>query len=470
MYKLLALTALSVPFVYADSVPMPKVTPVPVTAASRPFLGASNLLTPLDLSKTGYVEDEFIVIGTANVYDWPADGKLVVKTPNAPYGTRILVRHPADPAKFSGTAIVELPNTARRNDWTMMWGFSGDYFMEHGDAWVVMTLPGSSAGLRKFNPTRYADVSFASPGGSCGANNQPADLEDGLKWDALSQVAVALKGKAVLPAFNFRRVFMTTQGADIVTYINAIQPESKAYDGFMIKGPAAPSRINSCAQAIPRGDARIPLHDVGVPIVQVVPQGEVADSAANRRADGDFYRLYEISGATHIDKYAYRGMASVADQNATGSAAQGTPDWPFNARCEPEILMSTHPMLVYAFDMAFSNLDAWSRGTAAPKAPRIAIKDGALDRDEFGNGKGGVRNVYVDVPTASYFNTTPGPGTCRELGYDVGYDWQKLESLYGNYSNYAKKLNASVDQLVKDRWLTESDAKKIRVSAVTPKH
>jgi len=108
------------------------------------------------------------------------------------------------------------------------------------------------------------------------------------------------------------------------------------------------------------------------------------------------------------------------------------------------LLGYTHSMLVYAFDMAFANLDAWSRETPAPKAPRIAIKNGAIDRDEFGNGKGGVRDAYVEVPTASYF-TTPGPGTCRELGYDVGYDWQKLETLYGNYSNYAMKLNASPD-------------------------
>jgi hypothetical protein len=78
-----------------------------------------------------------------------------------------------------------------------------------------------------------------------------------------------------------------------------------------------------------------------------------------------------------------------------------------------------------------------------------------------------VRNVYVDVPTATYFTTTPGPGTCRELGYETPFDWQKMESVYGSYSNYAAKVNQSVDQMVKGRWLTETDAKHIRATVMT---
>src|ERR1700731_106529 len=70
---------------------VPKLTgPIPVTADSFPFLAANRVFQPLDLKKAGYVEEEFIVSGTSNVYDWAADGSLTVKTPNAPYSTRIL--------------------------------------------------------------------------------------------------------------------------------------------------------------------------------------------------------------------------------------------------------------------------------------------------------------------------------------------------------------------------------------------
>ncbi len=164
MKKLLALTASFAAFALAQSVPIPKVTPVPTTATSYPFLAASHNLAPIDLAKAGYVEEEFIVSGNANVYDWGADGKLNVKAANNPYATRILVRRPADPARFSGTALIELPNTARRADWAMMWGYTEEYLLEHGDAWVLVTMPGSMGGVKKFNSTRYADLSYANPG------------------------------------------------------------------------------------------------------------------------------------------------------------------------------------------------------------------------------------------------------------------------------------------------------------------
>src|SRR6185436_14049350 len=112
-------------------VPIPKVAgPLPVTADSYPFMAANRIQTSIDVAKLGYVEEEFLVSGTANVYNWAVDGSVNVKTPNAPYTTRILVRRPADPARFSGNVIVELPNMARRFDWSMTWGLSHDYFLE----------------------------------------------------------------------------------------------------------------------------------------------------------------------------------------------------------------------------------------------------------------------------------------------------------------------------------------------------
>src|SRR5215472_6170700 len=206
-----------------NTAPVPKVTgPVPVTADSYPFM-ASNRTTPaFDLSKVGYVEEEFMVSGTANVYDWTSDGALNVKTPNAPYGTRILVRRPSNPARFSGTVIVELLFPARRFDWSMMWGFSHNYIIEHGDAWVGITLPSAADGLKKFNPTRYADVSFAnpSPNAPCAGaqNNAASATEDGLRWDMISQVGALLKSNFLKAQY----LFLTTQGADVATYANAV--------------------------------------------------------------------------------------------------------------------------------------------------------------------------------------------------------------------------------------------------------
>jgi hypothetical protein len=172
-----------------DVTPVPKVSgPVPISSDSVPFLAADRNLEPTDLKKRGYVEEEFIVTGTANVYDWAADGSLTVKTPNVPYGTRVLVRRPADPGRFSGDVVVEPLNTVRRNDWSWMWGYLGEQILQRGDAWVGITLPSSSQALKKFNAARYAAVSFPNPTPTpCttgGNNTAVSEIEDGLKWES----------------------------------------------------------------------------------------------------------------------------------------------------------------------------------------------------------------------------------------------------------------------------------------------
>ena len=90
-----------------STVPVPRVTgPSPATA--HIFGAAKSNLDPVDLAKAGYVEEEYFLSGTANVYDWNADGSLTVKGANNPYTTRIVVRRPAQAARFSGTVIVEI--------------------------------------------------------------------------------------------------------------------------------------------------------------------------------------------------------------------------------------------------------------------------------------------------------------------------------------------------------------------------
>jgi hypothetical protein len=465
-------------FVRAETVPVPKATPLGFTADSYAFNSASRDLQPLDLASRGYTEEEFILSGSANVYDWAADGSLTVKTPNAPYADRILVRRPSTRARFSGTVVVELMNNARRFDWPMMWGYSHDYFMEHGDAWVGITLPGAVQGLKKFNPTRYAAVSFANPGAPCasGGKNAAPDQEEGLRWDLFSQVAAALKSGAPgspMAGFKVERVFMTTQAGDIVTYINAVHPRATlangkpAFDGYMIKNPAGAVRISQCAPGPAQGDPRRVVKPVNVPIVAVVAQGEVIGNLASRRLDSDDpagrYRLYEIAGIAHIENYPYSALPSFADQITAVGAAQGTPDWPFNAKCEPEIPLGDNPLLKYSYDAAFLNLDQWMRkGMEPPKADRILVKDGAIVLDESGNGIGGVRSPFVDVPAATYYTTSSGPGTCAELGHAAPFDQARIKKLYPDAKEYSSKVAQSIDRMTKERFLTESDAKRLK--------
>jgi hypothetical protein len=457
--------------------------PIPVTADSYPFLDAGHSLVPYDLAKYGYVEQEFIVSGTANVYDWAADGALTVKTPNAPYAARILVRRPANAAKFSGAVVVEPLGAVRRFDWAIMYGYLNEHMMENGDAWVGITMPAASDALKKFNPTRYAAVNFANPnpGEACpGAKGGPAAMEEGLRWDMISQVGALLKSYSLagspFAGFGVEWLYMTSQFPDVVTYLDAIHAHARlangkpVYDGYLLRNPGAPSRISQCAPAPARNDPRSVVAKVDVPVIEVVAQGEVPDSIAQRRPDsdepGNKFRRYEVAGAAHIDRWAYdRGFPTFADQTASGGATQGTPEFPLNAKCDAPFSFSTDTRLKFVYDSTLVHLDAWARkGTPAPKAPPVEVKDGAVVMDAAGNGMGGVRSPWVDVPAATYFTGTT-PAACREFGHTIVFDEARMASLYGSEKNYQAKFDQSVDQLVKAGWFTASDGKKMKAEA-----
>lgn len=496
MHTLLkAALAVAIAFpVYAQSprpaaTPIPNFTgPIPVTATSYPLMAANRTLGAPDLPRLGFVEEEFIVSGKANVYDWLADGTLKVLAPDGKYATRILVRRPASAAKFSGNVVVEILNTARRYDWAMMWGYMHDGLIERGDAWIGVTMPGGIAGLTRFNPTRYPGLTFANPTPSApcpgGGANTASDSEEGLRWDMLSQVGALLKSSVPLrplASLRVQNVYMSTQNVDMVTYMNAIHPHAKlengkpVYDGYLMKSPLAPSKINRCATAPAKDDPRSIIRNVGVPVIGVAAQGEVLATSVFRRPDSDAmadaYRLYEIAGASHIDKSPYHSLPVFADQTASGGNVLGTPDWPFAAKCDPDIPLTELPLMTYVFDAAFVHLDQWVRkGTVPPHGAPIQLKNqgtanASVVLDQYGHGMGGVRSPYVDVPVATYFTNTNGPGTCPELGHKTLFDSTRFNALYGSPSMYARKVAQSVDALVRQRWLTPSDGKKIKAEA-----
>jgi hypothetical protein len=336
-------------------------------------------------------------------------------------------------------------------------------------------MPASVASMKKFDPAAYAALSFDNVTKVC-----PGEVEDGLRYDMISQVAAAIKSKQAgmpLANFNVGRVFLTTQDTGMVTYINAFHEKARleggkpTYDGYLIKVLNAPGNINSCAKALAANDPRRMLKAVDVPTITVVAQGEAEGMAWSRKPDSDEaigkHRRIEVAMASHIDKWAYTGLASFEEQTKVGSA-QGTPDWPFTARCDPEIVLQGEPLLRYSFNNAFALLDRWVRdGVAPPKVERMQLDaSGKLIVNQYGIGNGGVRSPYSDVPVARYLTASGGNGNCREFGSTHPLPWSELERLYGTHANYAQKVNAAVDRMVRERWITESDAKRVRASLI----
>ncbi len=54
---------------------------------------------------------------------------------------------------------------------------------------------------------------------------------------------------------HVQNVYMTTQNVDMITYMNAIHGQARlekgkpVYDGYLVKSPGSPSKINRCAMA-----------------------------------------------------------------------------------------------------------------------------------------------------------------------------------------------------------------------------
>jgi len=197
----------------AAATPIPKVTgPIAVTASSHPFGGAQWQLQPQDLADHGYVEEEYLVSGRANVYDWNADKKAVVRTPRAPYTTRMIVRWPIKRTRMSGTVVVEPLNPSNLFDLDIGWALSGDQFMRNGDVWVGFTSkPVAVRSLKTFDPARYGKLDWDNPLPLDDPRNcAQADIqtivdppeerrresEDGLVWDMISQVAAWARSTA----------------------------------------------------------------------------------------------------------------------------------------------------------------------------------------------------------------------------------------------------------------------------------
>jgi hypothetical protein len=474
----------------AVTIPVPQASgPVPVTAESHPFLSAMVSVPPVDLAARGYVEEEFFVSGTGNVYDWETDGSIKIRTSGLPYTTRILVRKPANAAGFSGTVLVDIGNRADGFDTIAVWGQLNDHLLSNGHAYVAVTaFSGNIGSLKIFDNKRYAGLSFPKPSEKCGSGtpardiyNRPAqffpEAEDGIRWDVMSQVGALLKSKSPsnpLAGYNVQYVYASMQsGGDLPTYVSAIAKNVKlengkpVYDAYLIKDSGAPGALNACSQRFAANDPRRIFRNVGVPVIQIHAQNAVAADIRRQDSDtpGDQFRRYELPGASHFDEVHFEYKPPVKDLMAAAVPMREYLAVP--NECEPRVPINDFPQ-PYLFAGAFANLDQWVRkGTPPPKGQPIEVKEGQRGavnfvNDDLGIVRGGVRTPWVDVPSGTFYPNMTGEGTCRNIGYWIPFSWPRLEAIYGSYANYSKKFLEAVDRTVKERWILPADGEKIK--------
>ncbi|MET0182342.1 MAG: alpha/beta hydrolase domain-containing protein [Caulobacterales bacterium] len=439
--------------------PLPTHLTPPPTGKGVAFLAAKNL-------DDNYSEKEFLLSGRANIYEYDAKGRIVIKAAAQPYTTRILVRYPSDAARYSGVTNVDFLHPEVGSE--SVWSFGRNYITRNNNAYVQITTSREArnpmvAGppltavsrIKAFDPERYAAIEFP---------------DGGLSWDIMSQVGRLIRTD---DALNPLRAYLPKQviaggwsGAGAVTlfYINdgfherARMPDgSDIFDAYLVGEPSWYPRINSSEK--PEND----LPDIH-PKQLVQPRGVPAISLYSMSVSGrgggmglgrlrpdsdapnDRYRIYMVGGASHVGRLAIAGLPGMVDPRLKYPIG----DFPLD----------------HYFNLTLDHLARWARGEyTPPRAEPLALDaEGLMSFDEHRNPVGGVRSVALDVPIASNF---PNSGSSSALAFSakVPFSREKLEALYGDEAGYVTRVVARAKELVSEGWLLQEDADEIVADA-----
>lgn len=472
--------------------------PVPNSAESQPY-GAANAQgapSAQDLSTIGYTEEEFFVSGRASEYRYDKDFNVIAGPADIPYTTRLLIRRPGDPQRFSG--IVHLENAHPLAGGHGMWSAAGRYMTSHGDAYALLmsgedalTRGGAIAPeraamraqlqgqqdlgivhvLQRFDPKRYAPLVWPDT--------------DAARWDAMAQTGAFLKSRdphGPMAGFAVKRIYAegwSFTGSLLRTFINEgfhdrarLADGRPIFDGYLI-GISSSTFVSGVISlttgtpTLPIGHPRRVTRAIDVPVIELMTENEAVTNTGPQAADIDTgfgrHRLYEVGGLTHGDGLAPPGRETTMRYQLQ---QRGLP-----ARTDTDACSMEHsdvPMGHLA-GAALANLDAWvTRGVPPPHAERLQLDPAthAVIRDEFGNARGGVRTAQLDVPLATY--AEPGAGSPESCRGPAGpfmrirrlpFDRAKVLSTYGSEAQFMQRFASRAHELVKQRWLLEDDAR-----------
>jgi hypothetical protein len=469
----------------AKLVATPRAKPIATSATNRPFLDSLRTGQPVLLQPAGYVETEYLVSGLANVYEWTGNEgtQLRTRATALPYATRMLVRRPADPRKFSGMVVVELLDAGDLYDRAPLWGLSSKQFIRRGDAWVGITVrPAGAASLRRFDPVRYGALSFAfAQPADCPQQDlraYPPNTEAGLAWDVIAQAGALLRSSSKenpLLDLNPRAVIAAGHGlgaAYVTTYANFVHAMLRRgdgtpiFDGFLAaEGAQSSVPINQCAPPLPAADPRRAVLPRDVPFVAVMTEADFNLAPTPHHADSDapedFFRLFEIPGASTLGGWP-AGMPAAADLNIAGFTA------PAADACREA--PGDFPTGL-AYNAIWQQYADWF-ASARPMATAMRIEtlaDGGPRRDENGNASGGWRLPQLDAPLAVYSprSTPRDPADrtvagCAATGSKQPLGPAKLKALYRDRAGYLKQFRAAVDRAVNERRLVREDGEALK--------
>ena len=444
-------------------------------------IGAVHAGREPQLQPAGYVEREFFLEGTAQSYvkrgEWGSDGVWdAAAGDTAPYVVRLLVRYPREPARFNGVVFVEWFNVSGQTEGDPNFSLLHTELLRDGYAYVGVGAQAAgiygAGGLKNVNPERYAAVSH--PG-------------DSYSYDIFTQAGRVIRtpqdtaplGELTSAIRHLIADGESQSASRMVTYVNAVHPLARVYDGFFIhsrsggSAPLAQDAENRPTMPTP-APARI-RGDLDAPVFTIEAEGDVPRFMAARQPDTNLIRTWELAGTAHADRYLLTG-------GGIGPLAF-TCDDPLP---ELSVPINDGPM-TYPMRAALRHLKPWiAGGPPPPRASPLATDRGELLRDAVtGIVAGGVRTPHVDVPVRTLNGVRApagGPGFCRLVGRTDEWNgdsdpWDGgpadpsptpepvLPRLYPTQDMYLERFDEALEAGIRDGFLLREDAGVMRAEA-----
>ncbi len=460
---------------------------VPATDTSFPFAPASDVC---GFSECGYMEDEYFMHGSANVYS-ENDKGLEVIYKDAPYTTRILIRRPEAIEKFSGNVIIEILNATAMMDIDRMWVNSWKYFTRNGDIYVGITSKGHVVdSLLKFDKERYQSICWNNPlpdrqipdALASGPFPFLPQYESGLFWDMLTDLAKLLRMKSdfnPIAKYGVNYLYLTgwsQSGSYLVRYLKSFSylpencKEHPLFDGYLAAGCGADIAPMNAYEPIKSDFFRAKGIPKGSVMGAKEPYININTESENRHTNwyGDFdqpdykFRSYPIPGSSHdsyynLIEYYNKQKGKERLVRFTFDGVDGEPlNYPYE----------------FIFNAAFRNLYAWVRyGVSAPHAEKI--KTEVVDRehaeplgayirnctDAFGNAIGGIRTPAIDYPVGRYesFSKTKDGRINPMFGKVNPFPPEVLKGIYGDIDNYRRLVSKRTDEIIAEGFILAED-------------
>jgi hypothetical protein len=324
------------------------------------------------------------------------------------------------------------------------------------------------------------------------------DSNDGQSYDIFTQAAQVIRADSATMLDGLTPTQVIGAGDSqsafrVVTYVNAIQPLAHAFDGFLAVGRsvlAAP--IGSGLVSFLPFPALIRT-DSTTPFIQLNTEGDIEElgDALARQPDNDYLRTWELAGASHIDLHEGLYEANTTErENPQLTGPQCAFGVVANGATQPD------NMGVYELeDSALAALRDWIvTGTQPPHANPISTTPffNIVERDQYGNARGGIRLPDIQVPTETYSainfsqptqeSLSPGQllntlesifttletgeitnatlrneGLCLLEGYYKSLRTAALRALYPTHADYVAKYTAAAASDLAGGFLTQPD-------------